>query len=201
MALGVMSLARKALFEESMFAAPCVETELDGDSNDRTTAGNGGETLSSLVLPVYPEPFLKPRGGLNGMLRSMDGTASLYTSRDSGFLMHEKSEAAASSVDPDRQTAASTSLITTVLVRSNPRKLSEALRTHRDTRVEDEIRLASPEAGHKKNALAKVLSWMPIGESGFLRTRERQHARAHMGDVEASHGQRKQLQNECFLWP
>lgn len=168
-------------------------TERSGNENRRTTTADGIDTSSSFspTVPVHPEVFLKIRQRLNGKLRSRDGKASVYASPSDGSLMHEKSEGERSSVDLDGQTDAATSKITTVLIKSNPRKLKRAMRIRADTiaviAVDEERELEEAGERPKKGKVqAKVMPWLPFGKWGFIRTLQRNHARDHLMEVEVS---------------
>ncbi|CAM9908868.1 unnamed protein product [Scytosiphon promiscuus] len=155
--------------------------------------GNGGRFFS---LP----PCMMPHGGgalkvgehLRGRLYNDDLERSSYVEVLGAAVVHTRTTGKAP-LDAHGRPVGAPPGKSVVLAFPDRDKMAKVFRNREDMDDEDAER-ARVAAGGKPKKVAAVMGWLPFGKHGFLRTRQRRHARAHRGETKAEITDRGQLE-------
>ncbi|CAM9897456.1 unnamed protein product [Ectocarpus sp. 6 AP-2014] len=148
------------------------------------TAAIADPVVHEATIPVHPALSLKVGEVLSGTLMSPTMGSRIFASREDGAIVFAKATGEPPRDADGRVTGPTPETITT-LVASDPGKVAKRSAIHAELLAEElHERTAQAEGkSGKRGALATIAGWMPFGKGGFLRRRAREHAKAHMGEV------------------
>ncbi|CAN0392902.1 unnamed protein product [Ectocarpus sp. 8 AP-2014] len=148
------------------------------------TAAIADPAAHDATIPVHPALSLKVGEVLSGTLLSPTMGSRIFASREDGAIVFAKA-AGEPPRDADGRVTGPTPETITTLVASDPGKVAKRHAIRAELLAEELYEKMAEAEGHtgKRGALATIAGWMPFGKGGFLRRREREHAKAHMGEV------------------
>ncbi|CAN0344466.1 unnamed protein product [Ectocarpus sp. 8 AP-2014] len=148
------------------------------------TAAIADPVAHDATIPVHPALSLKVGEVLSGTLLSPTMGSRIFASREDGAIVFTKATGEPPRDADGRVTGRTPETITT-LVASDPGKVAKRHAIRAELLAEELYERMAEAEGHTgmRGAVATIAGWMPFGKGGFLRRREREHAKAHMGEV------------------
>ncbi|CAM9939353.1 unnamed protein product [Scytosiphon promiscuus] len=160
-----------------------------GESDGIGGADQNLQVDSAASLPwmqAHPAPALKVGERLTGSLHNSHGTAMTYASPFDGSIMLARSTGGVQSKKPGGSAGSEPENVQ-ILVHSNSKWVARVIERRADIDVERKEKERVAAGGRRRKGVelrAAAMGWLPFGKAGFIERKKREHAKAHLGEVE-----------------